>query len=70
MVITGFIAKPDQFFGNRVQLVVEVAEATVAAEADDGLYRPLNLQKIAEMLGPESSAHRSEAGHLIELTIH
>ena len=70
MIVAGFLAQPDQFLGDSAELLVEMTEATVAAQADDGLHRPFNLEEIAEMFCPERASHGCEAGHLIELTIH
>jgi len=70
MIIAGFRAQPDQFPGDSAELLVEVTEAAVAAEADDGLHRPFNLQEIAEMFSPDGASHRGEAWHLVELTLH
>ena len=43
MILIGLLPKPNQFLGDGSQLLVEVTEAAVAAQADDGLHRPLNL---------------------------
>ena len=38
MIVARFLAQPDQFLGDGAELLVEVTETTVAAQADDGLY--------------------------------
>ena len=38
MILARFLAQPDQFFGDGGELLVEVTETTVAAQADDGLH--------------------------------
>lgn len=65
-----FLPKPDQFFRRADQLLIELIEAAITGQGDDGLERSMNSKDIATMLGLNGPSHRSERRKIIQVAIH
>jgi hypothetical protein len=61
------ITEPDQLVGVDPQLLIELAQAPVAAEADDGFQLTTHFEQVAAMFSPHFTSHRCERGKLVEV---
>ena len=68
-MIVLYFPKPYQFFRCADQLLIELIEAAITDQCDDGLQGAMDSQHIASMLNLNCSSHRSEGRKVIQVTI-